>query len=133
MKDAYLRLGVSPVKALLPRKDIPLAQWCVIACDQYTSDRAYWQRVEASVSEAPSALRLIFPECYLEDPDGNQRIAAITQTMETYLADGTLVEQPEGFVLLRRTFADGRHHAGDQCGKRVLVPLLCAGGQILIE
>ena len=57
------------------------AQWCVIACDQYTSDRAYWQRVEASVSEAPSALRLIFPECYLEDPDGNQRIAAITQTM----------------------------------------------------
>lgn len=112
MKDAYLRLGVSPVKALLPRKDIPLAQWCVIACDQYTSDRAYWQRVEASVSEAPSALRLIFPECYLEDPDGNQRIAAITQTMETYLADGTLVEQPEGFVLLRRTFADGRSRQG---------------------
>ena len=38
-----------------------------------------------------------------------------------------------GGSAFRRTLADGRHHAGDQCGKRILVPLLCAGGQILIE
>ena len=31
------------------------------------------------------------------------------------------------------SLADGRHHAGDERGKRIFIPLLCAGGQILIE
>jgi hypothetical protein len=44
-----------------------------------------------------------------------------------------IVKIKAGGSAFRRTLADGRHHAGDQCGKRVLVPLLCAGGQILIE
>ena len=44
-----------------------------------------------------------------------------------------IVKIEAGGSAFRRTLADGRHHAGDQCGKRVLVPLLCAGGQILIE
>ena len=44
-----------------------------------------------------------------------------------------IVKIETGGSAFRRTLADGRHHAGDQCGKRVLVPLLCAGGQILIE
>ena len=44
-----------------------------------------------------------------------------------------IVKSEAGGSAFRRTLADGRHHAGDECGKLILVPLLCAGGQILNE
>ena len=31
------------------------------------------------------------------------------------------------------SLADGRHHAGDECGKRIFIPLLCAGGQLRLD
>ena len=34
--------GVAVPKILLPKK-IDLQKWAVIACDQYTQDRAYWK------------------------------------------------------------------------------------------
>jgi hypothetical protein len=78
-------------RLLLPRPGIDLRRWAVIACDQYTSEPEYWQRVAAEVGEAPSTLHLIFPEVYLEQADAPQRIEAIQQTMRRYLADGLLV------------------------------------------
>lgn len=48
-----------PPHLLLPRADLDLQRWSVIACDQYTSDPGYWQQVEQAVGDAPSALRLI--------------------------------------------------------------------------
>jgi hypothetical protein len=48
-----------PPLLLLPRADIDLQRWCVIACDQYTSDPGYWARVAAEVGDAPSTLRMI--------------------------------------------------------------------------
>ena len=35
-----------PADILLPR-DGSLEKWAVIACDQFTSDGAYWERVRA--------------------------------------------------------------------------------------
>ena len=40
----------------------------VVACDQYTSQPEYWQRVEERVGRAPSSLRLILPESCLDGP-----------------------------------------------------------------
>ena len=34
----------APAHILLPSEQIPLEQWGCIACDQFTSDREYWQR-----------------------------------------------------------------------------------------
>ena len=51
---------------LLPREDVPLTSWAVIACDQYTSEPEYWEEVEKRIGRAPSTLPLIFPEVYLE-------------------------------------------------------------------
>ncbi|MDE6676572.1 MAG: DUF1015 domain-containing protein, partial [Clostridia bacterium] len=39
--------------------------WAVIACDQFTSDRAYWERVKETVGSDPSTLNFILPEVYL--------------------------------------------------------------------
>lgn len=99
-------IGLQAPSILLPKKGVDLQRWAVIACDQYTSDRSYWQRLETQVGEAPSTLKLTLPEVYLEDEDVEQRIRRINEAMEQYLADGILEEQPPGFVLVdRRTSA----------------------------
>ena len=54
-------------RILLPRKDE--RHWAVIACDQYTSDRAYWENVAREVGDRPSALHFILPEVYLGEED----------------------------------------------------------------
>lgn len=88
----------------LPAVD-DLGAWATIACDQYTSDGAYWQKLESFVGDKPSTLNLIFPEIYLGDND-SQRIARINENMRTYLASG--VFRPyTGLVLVERTTRSG--------------------------
>ncbi len=95
-------IGVQVPQILLPRQGTDMRRWAVIACDQYTSDRDYWQRLIQQTEGVPSTLNLIFPEVYLEDDDADQRIRAINRQMDTYLTDGTLEEQPPGFMLVDR-------------------------------
>lgn len=88
----------------LPAVD-DLGAWATIACDQYTSDGAYWQKLESFVGDKPSTLNLIFPEIYLGD-NNSQRIARINENMRTYLASG--VFRPyTGLVLVERTTRSG--------------------------
>jgi hypothetical protein len=85
----------------LPRRGIDLEKWAVVACDQHTAEPGYWQKVECLVGEAPSTLRLIFPEVYLGAPDGPARIGRIQQAMRRYLAEG-LFDEREGAVYVER-------------------------------
>ena len=88
----------------LPAVD-DLGAWATIACDQYTSDGAYWQKLESFVGDKPSTLNLIFPEIYLGDND-SQRIVRINENMRAYLASG--VFRPyTGLVLVERTTRSG--------------------------
>lgn len=102
---------LSTAEFLLPRKGADMSKWAVIACDQFTSDRAYWDKLNAYVGDAPSTLRLILPEVYLGDGDGEKRAADIYAAMERYCADGTL-EGKRGFVVVDRRQNDGRHRLG---------------------
>ena len=61
-------LGIAIPHICLPNPEIDLSRWAVIACDQFTSQPEYWQQVESVVGSAPSALRLVLPEIYLEHP-----------------------------------------------------------------
>ena len=74
-----------PADILLPKKDFK--KWAVVACDQYTSEPAYWHDVERLVGDAPSALHIILPEIYL-CADNSPRIKAINATMKDYLDGG---------------------------------------------
>ena len=89
-------------RVCLPRADIDLRKWAVIACDQYTSEPQYWRQVANEVGAAPSSLHLIFPETLLGSADANERIHRIQQTMRGYLADGLLHER-EGAIYVERT------------------------------
>src|SRR5512137_3072888 len=100
-----------PPHVLLPRADIDLHRWSVIACDQYTSDLGYWERVADEVGNAPSTLHLIFPEVFLGRAGKPERIARIQATMRRYLDEGLLREHA-GAVLVERTLPDGRVRRG---------------------
>ncbi len=98
----YEKIGMKVPKILLPKSGTDMQRWSVIACDQYTSNPAYWRRLEEQTAGNITTLKLVFPEVYLDDTDGEQRIAAINRAMEAYLADGSLEEQPPGFILVDR-------------------------------
>ena len=97
--------GFMPCDICLPARRASYERWAVIACDQYTSQRDYWDRVESIVGDAPSALNLIQPEIDLDKAP--QRLPMIRQAMESYVSDGTLEKAVRnGYVLtLRRTFS----------------------------
>ena len=73
---------------LIPQKSADMQKWSVVACDQYTSDKKYWQQVEQTVGDAPSTLRITLPEIYLEEDGVDKRIEKINQTMRDYENNG---------------------------------------------
>ena len=79
------KIGLQVPEVLLPSNKVDLSKWSVVACDQYTSQLDYWNKVKDFVADDPSTLNVIFPEVYLEDSDGDQRIANINATMQDYL------------------------------------------------
>ncbi len=101
----FEKIGLQVPKILLPKKGTDMQRWSVIACDQYTSDPDYWQRLEQQTAGTISTLNLVFPEVFLDAADTEQRIASINQAMDAYLADGSLEELPPGFVLVDRKTA----------------------------
>ena len=96
---------------LLP-KDVNLEQWAVIACDQFTSDPAYWQRVRKTADTAPSTINLILPEADLELVDEQTAVQNINATMKAYLAQGVFAEYPNAYIYVERTLADGSVRPG---------------------
>ena len=101
-RESLAALGVAVPEILLPAPGTDYGKWAVVACDQYSSERGYWDRVRSAVGGAPSTLDLIFPEAYLEDADAESRIAGIQARMRDYLARGLLASSGEGLVLVER-------------------------------
>ena len=100
-------LPFRPANILLPR-DCDMTLWSVVACDQYTSQPEYWQRVEERVGKAPSTLRLILPESCLEGPNVETDIMEINNTMTRYLRENQFVEYPHSMIYVERAMTSGR-------------------------
>lgn len=111
--DAKLaRVAVRIPDVLLPDAAVDLQRWAVVACDQYTSQPDYWQEAEQIVGDAPSTLRLTFPEVYLEDSDADSRVAGIKATMREYLQQGVFHTLERTMVLVRRQTRSGAQRWG---------------------
>jgi len=61
MGKTFDSLPFRPADILLPQ-NCQWKLWSVVACDQYTSQPEYWERVDRRVGGAPSSQRLILPE-----------------------------------------------------------------------
>ncbi|PKK95183.1 MAG: DUF1015 domain-containing protein [Tenericutes bacterium HGW-Tenericutes-5] len=87
-------------KILLPIESINKEKWAVIACDQFTSEPEYWDKLKSYVDNVPSTYHLILPEAYL-DSEMKHKISKVNDNMDLYLKN-SLFEEHEGFVLVER-------------------------------
>ncbi len=100
----YENIGLAVTEIFLPKPNIDLHRWAVIACDQYTSQPEYWGEVHQIAGDFPSTYNLILPEVYLGKPEESERIKVINVNMQKYLENG-LLQPHEGFVYIERTVA----------------------------
>ena len=103
LKGRLQAMGLEAADIMVPKKEIDPSAWAVVACDQFTSEKEYWADVDKIAGSKPSTLRLIFPECYLEDGDGDKRIADINRTMKEYVDKKLFDTYKECFFLVKRT------------------------------
>ncbi|NBK22206.1 MAG: DUF1015 domain-containing protein, partial [Spirochaetia bacterium] len=96
-------LGLHTADILLPKSGMDLSKWAVVACDQYTSEKSYWEQAQAYVGSDPSTLNLIFPEAYLEDAEPDKRIEAINTHMAAYVNSDLFETHKNCFFLVHRT------------------------------
>ena len=100
-----------PADILLP-KSADMHRWAVIACDQFTSDAAYWQRVRQVAGEEASTIHLILPEADLGSVDEAAAIAKINATMDQYLANDVFTVYPDSYIYVERTLLNGSVRPG---------------------
>ena len=110
MEDKLAKIGVRKADILYPKEGIDMTKWAVVACDQYTSQPDYWNKVEEFVGDSPSTLRLVLPEIYL-----NQRqemCVKINENIRQYIDEGILEEYKSSFVLVDRDINTGKNRKG---------------------
>ncbi len=95
---------------LLPKTD-DMAKWAVIACDQFTSNPAYWNRVRAYAGEELSTIHLILPEAELSG-DRKAAAAKINAAMDSYLERDVFTLYPNSYIYVERTQLDGSVRPG---------------------
>ena len=98
--------GLVPAEIYLPSPSVDLTKWAVVACDQFTSQPEYWNRVKALAEGVPSTLHITQPEIDLAS--AGERIPRIQEAMRAYLQSGALLPRVrKGFVLTERVTESG--------------------------
>lgn len=93
---------VNAANILLPKKEIDYKKFAVIACDQYTSEKEYWEELKNYVGDSISALNLILPEVYLEE-DNTQKIKEINENINNYIKKDVFKEHKNCFIYTERS------------------------------
>ena len=99
-----------PADILIPKTD--MQAWSVVACDQFTSEPEYWEKVYDTVGDMPSALRLILPEAELAVKDPEAESKRINETMAEYLRGGIFKEYKDSYVYVERRLEGGMLRRG---------------------
>lgn len=107
--EPLMKTCFSPADILLPDFEKENGtKWAVIACDQFTSEKKYWEDAAALVKDAPSALSLVLPEVYLDETE--TRLPRVHAAMERLKE--TLTLHKNTLVYLERAQSDGRVRRG---------------------
>lgn len=93
--------GLKATNILIPNVE-DYSAWACIACDQFTSEKEYWDKLKEVVGDKKSTLNLTLPEIYLED-DVDNRIKKINANIKEYLSGGVFKTLEKGFVLTVRS------------------------------
>lgn len=99
----------SAADILLPKSDF--TAWATIACDQYTSEPEYWDRVRLAAGNSPSAFNLVLPEVYLSD-DNSDFIDKINKNMQSFIDENLFETYKDALIYVERIQSDGKLRRG---------------------
>lgn len=102
----YPSIALQAADVLLPKNDVDLTKWAVVACDQFSAEPEYWAAIEEQTQNVPSTYHLILPEAYLGTEQAQNHQAEVNPTMEKYLQDG-IFQKIEGFIYVERMIGSG--------------------------
>ena len=91
---------------LLPRTE-DMSDWSVIACDQFTSEPEYWDRVDARVAGKLSTYHMILPEAYLDRVSPLQMAESANAAMQRCLDANVFEELTNSYVYVERHVTGG--------------------------
>lgn len=100
-----------PADILVPEVD-DMSKWAVIACDQFSSQPAYWDSVRKTAGDAPSTINLILPEAELGTEQEAAHTAKINENMASYMASGIFKTYENSLVYVERTLENGSIRKG---------------------
>ncbi len=100
----------SAADILMP-KNVNMEAWSVVACDQHTSDKDYWNKLRDLVGEKLSTLNLIVPEAFLQN-DVENLIARANENMIKVLNSGNLQEFKNSLIYVERSLSNGKIRKG---------------------
>ncbi|MFA5421966.1 MAG: DUF1015 domain-containing protein [Bacilli bacterium] len=103
---------IRPPHILLPKDGIDMTAFAVIACDQFTSQRSYWDELKAEIGDKPSTFHMIFPEAYLTLVDEQEYIRGINRNIDRYLAREVLRDIGSSFILVERATPHTKRRLG---------------------
>lgn len=95
---------------LLPKENFDHTKWAVVACDQFTSQIDYWQKLDRECGDI-STYRIIFPEVYLGKNE-TERINNINNKMQEYLDKKIFREIADSYILVERSTSYGHTRLG---------------------
>ena len=106
-------VAISPL--LMPRDNVDLHKWAVIACDQFSNNDDYWQKVAEYVGQSPSTLHYIIPEIDLHSnpryplaAEGEKRACRMTDDSNRHILQRT----PPQAIVARRMLSDRSERLG---------------------
>ena len=99
-----------PADLLIPKAET-LSAWSVVACDQFTSEPDYWNKVKELTEGKPSTYHITLPEIYLSEQT-DERIAAINNTMLAYQETDLFREFPQSLIYVERRLSSGAVRKG---------------------
>ncbi len=99
----------SAADILLPKSDF--SKWATIACDQYTSEPEYWDKVKEIVGKNPSAYNLVLPEVYLLG-DNSPYIDKINKNMQSFIDSDIFETYNDALIYVERIQSDGKCRRG---------------------
>ena len=103
-RKVFASIGAALPEIYFPNEDVDLEKFATIACDQYSAEPEYWEKVEKNAEGHPSALNMILPEAYLGKDFSYEEL---NRTMQEYIDNGTLRSLGEGIIFIHRETSSG--------------------------
>lgn len=103
-------MGIFKAADILLPDSVDMEKWSVVACDQYTAQPEYWERVGQFVGSSPSTLNIVYPEAFLSQ--GDARIEKINAKMQEYIDKKIFATLKNSLVYVERTLNSGKIRRG---------------------